>query len=206
MVHVHCTYRVDWRPALMSIFILIGRNNKTRPEFCLQMKVFKNAEYGDQRVHVAWDSSHVPARVVRDVTVCIVLSAVSIFCAQESLERLMRDAQMNGIRQIPREPAPKPQATPSPPKEEGKEDYPYRCVCVPCFFFVCVCFSVLGRGGKSHVQQKCENARNCGGCLGFNFRYFMFFSCGLGREDTLPERKQETSLLIGQNEVQKLRF
>ncbi|CAN0567335.1 unnamed protein product, partial [Ectocarpus sp. 12 AP-2014] len=45
---------------------------------------------------------------------------------QESLERLMRDAQMNGIRQIPREPAPKPQATPSPPKEEGKEDYPYR--------------------------------------------------------------------------------
>ncbi|CAM9851988.1 unnamed protein product, partial [Ectocarpus sp. 4 AP-2014] len=45
---------------------------------------------------------------------------------QESLERLMKGAQMNGIRQIPREPAPKPQATPSPPKEEGKEDYPYR--------------------------------------------------------------------------------
>lgn len=47
---------------------------------------------------------------------------------QESLERLLRDAQMNGIRQIPREPAAKPEATPSPPKEEGKEDYPYKYV------------------------------------------------------------------------------
>ncbi|CAM9398169.1 unnamed protein product [Pylaiella littoralis] len=45
---------------------------------------------------------------------------------QESLERLLRDAQMNGIRQIPREPVAKPAPTPSPPKEEGKEDYPYR--------------------------------------------------------------------------------
>eukprot|EP00752_Nemacystus_decipiens_P006633 g5963.t1 len=45
---------------------------------------------------------------------------------QDSLERLLRDAQMNGIRQIPREPAAKPQAAPAKPKEEGKEDYPYR--------------------------------------------------------------------------------
>lgn len=48
---------------------------------------------------------------------------------QESLERLVRDAQMNGVRQIPRVPAVKAKATPPPPpKEEGKEDYPYRCV------------------------------------------------------------------------------
>eukprot|EP00903_Cladosiphon_okamuranus_P009465 g9021.t2 len=45
---------------------------------------------------------------------------------QESLERLVRDAQMNGIRQIPRQPVAKPEAAPAKPKEEGKEDYPYR--------------------------------------------------------------------------------
>lgn len=66
---------------------------------------------------------------------------VSCSVAKESLERLLRDAQMNGIRQIPREPAAKPEATPPPPKEEGKEEYPYKCV-VFFFWAACVCVGV----------------------------------------------------------------
>lgn len=49
---------------------------------------------------------------------------------QESLERFVRDAQMNGMRRIPTAPMvpPRPLSVPSPPpKEEGKEDRPYRC-------------------------------------------------------------------------------
>ena len=55
---------------------------------------------------------------------------------------------MNGIRQIPREPAAKPQATPAKPKEEGKEDYPYRCVPpLPCLLSVSSSASKARGGG-----------------------------------------------------------
>lgn len=43
----------------------------------------------------------------------------------------MRDAQMNGVKQIPSTPVVRTTtAPPSPPapKEEGREDYPYRYV------------------------------------------------------------------------------
>lgn len=50
---------------------------------------------------------------------------------QESLEQLVRDAQMNGVQHIPTRPMIRSHAgnpQPPAPKEEGKEDYPYRCV------------------------------------------------------------------------------
>ena len=62
------------------------------------------------------------------IFVCLTFDFVASFLLlQDSLERLVRDAQMNGVRQIPRAPT-KAEArpTPTPPKEEGKEEYPYR--------------------------------------------------------------------------------
>ena len=57
----------------------------------------------------------------------LVVPLLLLLFVQDSLERLVRDAQMNGVRQIPHAPI-KAEArpTPSPPKEEGKEEYPYR--------------------------------------------------------------------------------